>query len=146
MGDGALPYYFGGTMTRTTGEVNIACPNQSSKLIISRATTWYSHSMGQQCISTGPSGPIMGFILVSSSHFTKFDLFWVSVSLDGGDALLQSGKGGNPGDFQALLYQKEDLDPAKEHNVVVTNLPSRTDRAGESFTFEPVNLNEELIK
>jgi hypothetical protein len=58
-----------------------------------------------------------------------------SVSLDGGDALLQSGKGGNPGDFQALLYQKEDLDPSKEHNIVVTNLPSRTDRAGESFIF-----------
>ena len=29
------------------------------------------------------------------------------------------------------MYQKEVLDPAKEHNVVLTNLPSRTDRAGE---------------
>lgn len=32
--------------------------------------------------------------------------------------------------MQALLYQKEDLDPTKEHSVVVTNLPSRTDLSG----------------
>ena len=64
---------------------------------------------------------------------SKLDLFSLSVSLDGGDALLQSGRGAASGDFQALLYQKEDLDPAVEHNVVVTNLPSRTDRAGESI-------------
>lgn len=39
MGDGGLPYYFGGTMTRTTGEVKILCPSQLSKLMVSRATT-----------------------------------------------------------------------------------------------------------
>jgi len=83
----------------------------------------------------GSKRPNHGIYSGELAPYSQIGYVLTSVSIDGGDALLQSGRGGNPGDFQALLYQKEDLDPGKEHNIVVTNLPSRTDRAGESFAF-----------
>jgi hypothetical protein len=52
----------------------------------------------------------------------------LTVSLDGGDPLLQLGRT-DPRTIQALLYEQQDLDPNREHIVVVTNLPSRTDRS-----------------
>ena len=132
MGDGGLPYYFGGTMTRTTGEVSLPSPTHL-RVDIDQANYMIFTFNGTAVYIYGSKRPNHGIYSGELVPFSQIEYVLILVSLDGGDALLQSGRGGNPGDFQALLYQKEDLDPAKEHNVVVTNLPSRTDRAGELF-------------